>query len=138
MRDGAGTGAGEADVQRIDAERFHEVQDFDFFFDAGVVDGGILQAVAERFVIQQNACARWNQRGGGLVPVVDPFVVCECGHFRDPWRQPLVTVCNSFYVEVLQLSLSDSFRMTRRCKRAQKLLPPNSPLFQAVVAEHGF
>src|SRR4029077_7687921 len=48
---GAGTGAGKADVQRFDAQRFHEVEDFDFFFDAGVVHGGILQAVAEGFVV---------------------------------------------------------------------------------------
>jgi len=33
------------------------VEDFDFFFDAGVVDGGILQAVAEGFVVQENARA---------------------------------------------------------------------------------
>ena len=51
VRGGARACAGEADVHGIDAERFHQVEDFDFFFDAGVVDGGILQAVAEGFVI---------------------------------------------------------------------------------------
>src|SRR5260370_5529836 len=53
--DGAGASAGKANVQRIDAERFHQMQDFDFFFDAGIVDRGILQAVAEGFVVEQDA-----------------------------------------------------------------------------------
>ena len=44
VRDGARAGARESDVEGVDAERFHQVQDFDFFFDAGIVDGGILQS----------------------------------------------------------------------------------------------
>src|SRR6267378_1618258 len=62
---GAGAGAGETDVERVDAERFHQVEDFDFFFDAGIVDGGILQAVAQSFVVQQHARAWRDKRGGG-------------------------------------------------------------------------
>ncbi len=83
--DGARAGAGKADVQRIDAERFHQMQDFDFFFDAGIVDRGILQAVAEGFVVEQDAGAWWDKRGGSLVPIVDPFVVCGCGHLARPY-----------------------------------------------------
>jgi hypothetical protein len=33
------------------------VEDFDFFFDGWIVDGWILQAVAESFVIQKDASA---------------------------------------------------------------------------------
>jgi hypothetical protein len=33
------------------------VQNFDFFFDAWIVDAGILQAVAEGFVVQEDARA---------------------------------------------------------------------------------
>ncbi len=58
--DGARASAGEADIQRVDAEGFHQVQDFDFFFDAGIVDGRILQAVAKSFVIQENTRAWWD------------------------------------------------------------------------------
>jgi hypothetical protein len=36
------------------------VEDFDFFFDAGIVDGRILQAVAKSFVIQENTRAWWD------------------------------------------------------------------------------
>jgi hypothetical protein len=35
---GAGAGAGQADIHGVDAERFHEVEDFDFFGDRGIVD----------------------------------------------------------------------------------------------------
>ena len=31
VRIGAGAGAGQADVHGLDAQRFHQVQDFDFF-----------------------------------------------------------------------------------------------------------
>ena len=54
---GARTGAGQADVHGVDAERFHQVQDFDFFADGGIVDRRILQAVAEGFVIEHDAAA---------------------------------------------------------------------------------
>src|SRR5690242_14805153 len=48
---GAGASARKADVDGIEAERFHEVKDFNFFSDRRVVDGRVLQTVAERFVI---------------------------------------------------------------------------------------
>ena len=51
MLDGARAGSRKADVERIDAERFHQVEDFDFFFDAGIVDARILQTVAKSLVI---------------------------------------------------------------------------------------
>src|SRR5580692_2176385 len=71
---GARTGARQADIYCVNAERFHQVQDFDFFGDAGIADGGILQAVAEGFVIQGDA-ARGGDFGTGVsVPIVDEFV----------------------------------------------------------------
>ena len=35
----------------VDAKGFHQVEDFDFFGDGGIVDGGILQAVAQGFIV---------------------------------------------------------------------------------------
>ena len=62
---GARSGAGQADIYGVNAERFHQMQDFDFFADAGIADGGILQAVAESFVIEQ----RRGGRAGISAPV---------------------------------------------------------------------
>jgi len=67
--------AGKADVQRVDAEGFHQVQDFNFFLDRGIVHGRVLQAVAEGFVIQKDARAGWDCRRRGQIPIVDPFVL---------------------------------------------------------------
>ena len=73
--DGARAGTGQSDVERIDAQRFHQVQDFDFFFDAGIVYARILQAVAKRFIVQQDARAGSDERCCSQVPVVNPFVL---------------------------------------------------------------
>ena len=73
VRVGARTGAGETDIHRVDAERFHQVQDFDFLGDAGIVDRRILQAVAKGFVIEHHAAAGGNFGAGECVPVVDEF-----------------------------------------------------------------
>src|SRR6266481_93932 len=62
---GAGACAGESDVQRVDAKGFHQVENFDFLFDCGVVDRRVLQAVAQGFVIQENARAGGNLRRRG-------------------------------------------------------------------------
>src|SRR5580658_4259216 len=71
---GARAGAGQADIYRVNSERFHQVQNFDCLGDAGVADGGILQAVAQSFVIQGDV-ARGGDFGAGVgVPVVDEFV----------------------------------------------------------------
>ena len=76
--DGARAGAGKADVERLDAERFHQVEDFDFFVDGGIVDGGILQAVAEGFVVEEDARAGRDRERRYRVPVVDVFGVVGC------------------------------------------------------------
>ena len=71
--------AGETDIDRVDSQGFHQMQDFDLFFDAGVVDRGILQTIAQGFVVHQDARAGRNRRRGGDVPVVDPFVLLHRG-----------------------------------------------------------
>ena len=50
------------------------MQDFDFFGDAGIADGGILQAVAQGFVIQGDVAGGGDLGAGVSVPVVDEFV----------------------------------------------------------------
>src|ERR1700690_2645948 len=80
---GAGAGAGQADIYRVDAEGFHQVQDFDFLLDGGIVDGGILEAVAKGLVVQRDAAARGNFSALGGVPVVDEFFAVQ--FFRVPW-----------------------------------------------------
>ncbi len=52
MRKGTRPCARQSDIDCVDSKRFHQMQDFDFFFNAGVEHGWILQAVAQRFVIQ--------------------------------------------------------------------------------------
>ncbi len=69
----ARAGAGQADIHRVDAERFHQVQDFDFLLDAGILDGGILQAIAQSFVVQRDAPAGRNFGAHRGVPIVDEF-----------------------------------------------------------------
>ena len=71
---GARAGAGEADVYSVNAERFHQVQDFDFFGDGGIVDRGVLQAVAECLVVEHDAAAYRDFGAGVRVPVVNEFV----------------------------------------------------------------
>jgi len=77
---GAGAGAGETDVERVDAERFHQVEDFDFFFDAGIVDGGIFAGRRGRvsFVLGGRACRAGISGVGGLVPVVIRSFLHDC------------------------------------------------------------
>ena len=79
---GPGPGAGKTDINRVDSQGFHQMQDFDLFFDARVNHGGILQTVAKGFVIHQHAGARRNRRRRGGVPIVDPFVLVHGGPRR--------------------------------------------------------
>src|SRR5208282_4533282 len=51
------------------------MQDFDFFFDARIVDARILQTVTKRFVVEQNLRAGSDKRGSGRIPVINPFVL---------------------------------------------------------------
>ena len=49
--------------------------------DGRIVDGGILQAVAEGFVVEQDARTGSDCWSGGEIPVVDVFVVGCWRHF---------------------------------------------------------
>ena len=51
------------------------MENFNLLVNAGVENGGILQPVAKRFVIQRHARAGRNLRRRGRIPVVDPFVL---------------------------------------------------------------
>ena len=51
------SGAGKADVRRVDAERLHQVEDADLLLDRGALDGGRLQAVAQRLVVELDTAA---------------------------------------------------------------------------------
>lgn len=68
---GARASAGQAKVKRVDAERFHEVQDFDFRFERRVGDGRRLQAVAQGLIVEQDGLRRDEGRGVLAVPVED-------------------------------------------------------------------
>ena len=48
----------QADIHGIDAKRLHQMKDANFFVDAGIVNGRILQSVAQRFVVQQDVRPR--------------------------------------------------------------------------------
>ncbi len=81
VRIGPWPGAGKTDIDGVDSQGFHQMQDFDFFFDAGIEDRRILQTVAQGFVIHQDARAGRNCRRRGGVPVVNPFVLLHGGQF---------------------------------------------------------
>jgi hypothetical protein len=51
--DRARTGSGQPKVERVDAERLHQVEDFDLLFNGRVADGGRLQPVAQGFIGQR-------------------------------------------------------------------------------------
>ena len=65
------TGSRQADVDRVDLERVHAVQDFNLLVDGRGADGRRLQAVAQRLVVEH--CDR-TRTGGVMIPVVDQRV----------------------------------------------------------------
>ena len=71
--------ARQSDIDRINSQRFHQMKDFDLFFDAGVEDRRILQTVAQGFVIQEDARSWRDLWRRGDVPVVDPFILRHGG-----------------------------------------------------------
>ena len=70
---GARSGAGQTEIERVDAERFHQMEDFDFLLDRGIANGGRLQAVAQSFIGQQHRPRRPHRLRVQPVPVVDEF-----------------------------------------------------------------
>ena len=75
VRVGTQPGPRKTDIDGVNSQGFHQMQDFDFFFDIGIEDGRILQTVAQRFVIQQDARTGRNRRRRGHVPIVNPFAL---------------------------------------------------------------
>ena len=71
VRQGAGTGPRQADIERIDAKPLHQMEDLDLLFDGRIADRGRLQAVTQRFVIQQDLAGRYHRAGIDRVPVVN-------------------------------------------------------------------
>ncbi len=43
---------GQTEIHGFDSQRFNQMKDFDFFGDGRIEDGRILQAVAQRFIIE--------------------------------------------------------------------------------------
>ena len=81
----AGPGAGKADVDRVDAEVHHEVEEFDLLLDRRILDGRILEAVAQRLVVQFDPGSRVVVAPRKRVPVVYQFVLA---HVRSPSTTP--------------------------------------------------
>src|SRR5258708_280929 len=71
VRHRPGTGPGKSEIGAVDAQVFHQVQDFDFLADGGIFDGRRLQAVAKGFVIQYRPTAGTQRSSGNRVPVVN-------------------------------------------------------------------
>src|SRR5579859_4016711 len=71
--DGARSGARQTDVERVDAELLHQVQDAQLLLDGRIFDRGRLQAVAQRFVVEQDLARRTEAGVVQRVPVVDEF-----------------------------------------------------------------
>jgi len=63
--------ARQSQVEGIDAQGLHQVENLDLLFDGRIADGRRLQAVAQGFVVEQDRSARRQLRRRYLVPVVD-------------------------------------------------------------------
>jgi hypothetical protein len=64
-------GAGQTEIYCFDSERFDQMKDFDFFGDGRIEDGGILQTVAQRFVIESYFVERIEIDGRLMIPIVN-------------------------------------------------------------------
>ena len=56
--DRARTSAGKSEVERVNAERLHQVQDFQLLINGRIADGRRLQTVAQRFIGQAHRSRR--------------------------------------------------------------------------------
>ena len=56
--DCARAGSRKAQVERVDAERLHQVKDFDLLLNGRIADRGRLQSVAQRFIGQAHRARR--------------------------------------------------------------------------------
>jgi hypothetical protein len=65
------SGARQSDVRRVDAQRFHQVEQFDLLFDRRLGDGGRLQPIAQRFIVDADVPLRRFQRRFNRIPIVN-------------------------------------------------------------------
>ena len=63
--------AREAKIERVDPERLHQMQDFNFFWNGRISYRRRLQPIAQTLVIDQNRPGRLQSRRVILVPVVN-------------------------------------------------------------------
>ena len=73
IRDRTRSRAGQPQVERVDAQRFHQMQDLDFLRNRGIAHRGRLQTIAQGLVVEQDSARRPQLGGIHLVPVVDEF-----------------------------------------------------------------
>ena len=104
LRDGlqspSGTGSGQAQVQHVDADPFHQVEDIDLLLNGRITHRGRLEAVAQRLVIQQHSARRHHGPGIDRVPVVNEIRnfgrhVSSEPHVRRPTHRTHSNRCGS-------------------------------------------
>src|SRR6266480_7379624 len=64
---------GQTNIGGVDAECLHQVQQLDLFLDGRLADGGRLQAVAQRLVVEADVASGFVQRRIDFVPIVNQF-----------------------------------------------------------------
>ena len=68
----------QAQIERVDAQGFHQMQDLNFLRNRGIAHRGRLQPIAQGLIVEQDFSG-WPQLGGiHLVPVVDKFGSIQC------------------------------------------------------------
>ena len=74
VRVGTRSRARQTDVQHLDAEILHEVEEVDLVFDGRIGNGRRLETVAQGFIVQQNRF--FGQRFGlaDLIPVINQLL----------------------------------------------------------------
>ena len=73
IRDRARPRAGQTQIERVDAQGFHQMQDLNFLRNRGIAHRRRLQPVAQGLVVEQHLPGRPQLGGIHLVPVVDEF-----------------------------------------------------------------
>ena len=56
------------------------MENLDFFIDARIDYGGILQSVAQGFIVERDFAARIEREGADLVPIVDQLIIHGSWH----------------------------------------------------------
>src|SRR5207244_7144358 len=72
-------------IERIDAQSFHQVQDVNFFFDRRIAHRWRLQPIPQAFIVQENGVRRAQRRRLNLVPIVDELRSLHAIRFAGGW-----------------------------------------------------